>query len=116
MTSPFHQRSPNHKESSRFPEQRDVVTRRRIFTRGVASWVLEGKDTVDDLRAEVPIFPPSTAPYDNLFLDFAQRRRMEQATGEAALDNDGKREHLEGCVCRNGSVPDQRNVGCSTLH
>ncbi|SJL16691.1 uncharacterized protein ARMOST_20220 [Armillaria ostoyae] len=59
--------------------------------------VLEGKDTVDVLPAEIPIFPSSTTPYDDLFLsilhkDDARNTRRD----EVALDDGGKRENLEG--------------------
>ncbi|SJL16718.1 uncharacterized protein ARMOST_20247 [Armillaria ostoyae] len=67
----------------------------------LASWVLKDKDTVDEVRksVEILIFPPSTTPYDDLFLsilheDDARNRRR----GEVALDDDGKRENLEGGV------------------
>ncbi|PBK69477.1 hypothetical protein ARMSODRAFT_957103 [Armillaria solidipes] len=95
------------------------------FYPGAAPWVLEGKDTVDDLPVEITTFPPSTAPYDDLFLSILHKHdASSKRRGEVALDDDGKRENLEGgCVgcglqeasCE-GSVLNQRDVvRCSIL-
>ncbi|KAK0440175.1 hypothetical protein EV421DRAFT_1818102 [Armillaria borealis] len=109
---PFHQRNPSHQASSRRPGRLDFATRRCIFTRGAASWVLKGKVIADDLPAEITTFPPSTAPCDDLILSILYKHD--------ASSKRGKRERLEGDVAQEvtseGSVPDQRDVGCSISH
>ncbi|SJL11064.1 uncharacterized protein ARMOST_14465 [Armillaria ostoyae] len=94
----------------------------------LTTWVPKDKDTVDEVRkrslpAEIPIFPPSAtfhAPCDDLSLSILQEDdALSKRRGYVALDDDGKRENLKGgsgysYVFR--SVPDQRDVGCSTSH
>ncbi len=83
MAPPFRQRNPSHLLSSRCPGRLDFTTRRCIFTQGAASWAhgycqrfarRDPKRALSHIRRfahpHLPgtVFPPSTAPCDDLFL------------------------------------------------
>ncbi|KAK0431267.1 hypothetical protein EV421DRAFT_1911997 [Armillaria borealis] len=96
MTSLFHQPNLSHQPNSRHPGRLDFVTRQCIFTREQHLGVLEGKDTVDDLPVEITTFPPSTAPYDDLFPSILHKDgASSKRRGEVGLDDDGEHENLE---------------------
>ncbi|KAK0237148.1 hypothetical protein EDD85DRAFT_790826 [Armillaria nabsnona] len=91
---------PRRKASPRCTGRLSFAMRRRIFTRGATSLVIKAKDIVDDLPTEIPN-------------DMLSKRR-----DEVALDDDGKREHLErdvacrkreGYSCGSRSIHDQRD-------
>ncbi|PBK80743.1 hypothetical protein ARMGADRAFT_1091897 [Armillaria gallica] len=121
MASLFRQRNLSRKASPRCLGRLSFAMRRCIFTWGATSLVIKATDIVDDLPAEIPskhfrvsngmhvlafLVPFQYAPCDDLFLLILHKDDMSSKRRDVvALDDDGKREHLERDVaCRKREV------------